>query len=69
MQTKIYQGIKCIQVLDFVSAEVKMSEARAPLQEVKPSRYSIVAQLQLQHKFTNELKDATWLSMALLRPL
>jgi hypothetical protein len=42
-----------------------MSEARAPLQEVKPSRYSVVAQLQLQYKYFYEMNDTALIHVAL----
>jgi hypothetical protein len=43
-----------------------MSEARAPLQEVKPARYSVVAQLQLQYEYFNEMNDTALIRVARL---
>jgi hypothetical protein len=43
-----------------------MSEARAPLQEVKPARYSVVAQLQLQYEYFNEMNDTALIHVALV---
>lgn len=43
-----------------------MGEAGAPLQEVEPSRYSVVAQLQLRHKFLNDAMHTHKFALAFL---